>query len=432
LHLGFFASTDRAHAALCSILALLAAACPAGSDVQEATPRCPDEEFGCLAVGPKEHIRIGTVLEVSGGPYARLGRDAQRGAHLAADFLDPPREVLGHTIRWADHDDLCGGEDGVFPRDPEMVAVIGTTCSRAAFGIADAMYSDRGMVLISPSNRNPGLTHPASHHPFYFRTAHNDVLQGPAVAEFATETIMKRAATIHDQSPYAELLQEAFAEDFRHRGGTIVAQEAIQPGDTDFIPLLQELATKDIDLLYLPIFVAEAALIVRQARAIPELDETVLVGSDALLTSELVKASGQRSVEGFFVSAPISAYQSSRPSYINQFLRRYKEKFGEVPRSEAAAYAFDAATLVFEAIEKAAVRLPGGRLLIPRTGLRNVLLETRNFAGVTGTLTCNENGDCQPETRIAIYSIEKGDFLDEPSFVTTVRLNDLGRPAESK
>ncbi len=121
------------HLGLCIVLALLATACPAGSDVQEATPRCPDEEFSCLAIGPKDHIRIGTVLEVSGGPYARLGRESQRGAHLATDFLDPPRKLLGHSIEWADHDELCSGEDGVLPRDPKMVAVIGTTCSTTAF-----------------------------------------------------------------------------------------------------------------------------------------------------------------------------------------------------------------------------------------------------------------------------------------------------------
>jgi hypothetical protein len=57
--------------------------------------------------------------------------------------------------------------------------------------------------------------------------------------------------------------------------------------------------------------------------------------------------------------------------------------------------------------------------------LRNALLETTNFAGVTGTLTSNESGDCQPETRIAVYSIDEGDFLDKSSFATTVGLNDL-------
>jgi hypothetical protein len=49
----------------------------------------------------------------------------------------------------------------------------------------------------------------------------------------------------------------------------------------------------------------------------------------------------------------------------------------------------------------------------------------KNFAGVTGMLTCNENGDCQPESRIAIYSIHEGAFFDEPSFTSDVRLEDL-------
>ena len=64
-----------------------------------------------------------------------------------------------------------------------VVAVIGTSCSSAALGVADTILGD-GILLVSPSNTNPGLTSEEAHQPFYARTAHNDKIQGAIVAEF--------------------------------------------------------------------------------------------------------------------------------------------------------------------------------------------------------------------------------------------------------
>ena len=58
------------------------------------------------------------------------------------------------------------------------------------------------------------------------RTAHNDTIQGAAMAKYAIEKGFKNAATIHDGSLYADKLQQVFAEEFKKLGGTIVAQEA--------------------------------------------------------------------------------------------------------------------------------------------------------------------------------------------------------------
>ena len=85
------------------------------------------------------------------------------------------------------------------------------------------------------------------------RTAHNDKVQGKAVAEFAYNELGARtAATIHDGSPYAEQLQQVFADVFAEMGGTIVAQEAVNVGDTDMRPVLTSIAVNSPDFLYYP------------------------------------------------------------------------------------------------------------------------------------------------------------------------------------
>jgi branched-chain amino acid transport system substrate-binding protein len=77
------------------------------------------------------------------------------------------------------------------------------------------------------------------------RTAHNDNVQGRVMAEFAfNELGLTKAATIHDGSPYAEQLQQVFADTFVELGGEITAQEAVNVGDTDMRPVLTSIADR--------------------------------------------------------------------------------------------------------------------------------------------------------------------------------------------
>ena len=101
--------------------------------------------------------------------------------------------------------------------DPSIVAVIGTSCSRTAVP-AMPVLAEAGYTMISPSNTAPSLTDPDNADyggQFYARTAYNDKVQGAAVAKFACEELqVTTAATIHDGSPYAEQLQQVFADEF--------------------------------------------------------------------------------------------------------------------------------------------------------------------------------------------------------------------------
>lgn len=412
--------------ALLIALALVAVSCtdePPARREAPAAATCPDRVLGCVEVGPEERVRIGTLLTVI-GENAGVGRDARNGVRLAADFLTPPMQLLGHEIRWIDQDDSCGHffDPSVFA---DVAAVVGPTCGSTPDGSADWLLK-QGIVLVSPSNSGPALTHPETHHPFYLRTMHNDKIQGHATADFAFNvTGARRAATIQDGSPYSDELQEAFAQTFRRLGGAIAAQKALQVGDTDFLPLLKDLAAKNIDFLYFPIFVAEGGLIARQARTLPKLKDTDLAASDGVFTPDFIEAAGAENAEGMYVSAPdITGFRGDR-FYQEEVLPAYERRFGkkmlfDFPR----AYAFDAARLVFEAIEQVGIRTPNGGLLIPRAGVRDAMYATKDFPGLTGTLSCNQYGDCQPEATISIYRIGDGEF-GKPVLKQTFRLEEI-------
>jgi branched-chain amino acid transport system substrate-binding protein len=389
---------------------------------------CRDIEFGCVVVSPGDPIEIGTFLSIT-GPSASLGEEARNGARLAATFLKPAGKLLGHPITWVDKDDFChpkaryGAHD--LALDPDTAAVIGSTCSTTALGWTDTVLSNTGIILISPSNTDPALTDPATHQRFYLRTAHNDKLQGAAVAEFVfNEAGWRSASTIHDGSPYADGLQQAFADTFVSLGGTIAREEAIQVGTTEFTPLLSQMAADNIDGLYFPIFPAEGALISAQTRSIPGFRNTELAGSDPLLTPEFIDAAGKGNSEGMYISGPdLMAIEATR-LYRAEFLPAYEREFGEQPRSIHAAYGFDAAMLVFKAIEAVAFQGPDGGLRIPRNELRDQLFSTTSFPGVSGNLACNHSGDCQPEASFAIFRIHDGDF-GSPVFRRSVRLSAI-------
>lgn len=401
-------------------LSLVAAAC-AGDDTPKTTDgggktadACADDEFGCVEVAEGDPIQIGTLLVIS-GENASLGQDSQNGAVLAADFRDTPGEIAGHPVEFNHQDEACSAEGGqagatALASEPQVVAVIGTSCSSAALGVADTILSDAGVVIISPSNTGPALTDPATHQPFYLRTAHNDAIQGAAVANFAfNEEGWKTASTIHDGSPYADGLQQVFSDTFASLGGTIAKQEAVQVGDTDFKPLLTDLAADNIDGLFFPIFVAEGGLITAQARTVPGLAETGLAGADGMFTPDWIEAAGADNAEGVFISGPDLTAFADPDFYENEFLPAYQEKFGEEPQSVFHAHSFDAFNLIADAIESVGFD-DGGTFKIPRTALKDALFSVADSPGIVGNYTANENGDLLPCATMSVQVVEGGDF----------------------
>ena len=214
---------------LLGAFAMIAAACSnstsagGGSTSGGAAVDC-NAAPGCVTIAAGAPIQIGTLLSVS-GDNADLGNDSLYGIELAIDHLDgvfdgQAGQILNHPVQLQNEDETCSAEGGQagstkFASNPDIVAVLGTSCSGAALGVADKTLGDKGIVLLSPSNTNPALTAPGTHNPYYFRTAHNDAIQGAVVADFANQKLhAKTAATIHDESPYTEGLTTAFKNSF--------------------------------------------------------------------------------------------------------------------------------------------------------------------------------------------------------------------------
>jgi branched-chain amino acid transport system substrate-binding protein len=370
------------------------AACGGGAALE-----CPEGDV-CVEVGPDEPIRIGWAFVVS-GPDTTLGTDTKRGVEIA---VDDRGQLLGHDIEIVGEDELCSAEGGQtaatkLSSDTKLVGVVGTNCSSAARA-AIPIFCGASIPTISPSNTAPDLTDPERPDDYwcYLRTAHNDNVQGAAMAEYAYGAGFRAAATVHDGSLYADKLQQVFSAKFEELGGTIVAQEAVGPDDTDMKPMLTRVAAQNPDMMYYPIFTKAGGQITKQAREVPGLETTQLTGADGIFSADFMRAAGD-AVLGFRWSSPdFSAFGAG----YQDFLAKHEAKYGEKTLAPFHAHAYDAAMIIMDAVEKAAIQGDDGSLLIPRKAVVQAMFETQDHVGLTGNLTCNEYGDCA-DPKIAVY-----------------------------
>ncbi len=406
--------------AIAAVLMLVLAACDMGGDTgspgtgngSDADAACEADEFGCVEVAEGEAIRLGTALVITTAD-ADLGQDSQYGAVVAGNLRNDEGGIKGHQIEWDHQDDECSAEGGTtaaraLVADPTIAAVIGTSCSGAGVPAAQ-ITSDAGVTMVSPSNTAPSLTAPETREPFYGRTAHNDTVQGAAMAQFACEELgVTRAATVHDGSPYAEQLQQVFADQFVEQcDGEITAQEAVAPTDTDFRTVLTTIAAGDPELIYYPIFTAGGALMTQQARETAGLEDVELAGADGMQSQTFLESAGA-AADGVYTSGPDLAFENT--FYQDTFLPAYYELCGcDATLSVFHAHAFDAATIVLNAIEEVSIEGDDGTLYIPRTALRDAVFATDGHAGVTGTITCDDNGDCA-DPKISVSLIGGGAY----------------------
>jgi branched-chain amino acid transport system substrate-binding protein len=404
-------------ALLVAALAFTVTAC-GGDDEEEAATGDTTEQpagpgpLGAVEIAPGEPIKLAALQSISGAT-ASLGTDQIRGMEIAIEDFG---EVMGHSVELQEEDDGCAAEAGTtgaqrIVADPQVVAIVGTSCSGAAVPAAEIM-SEAGLVMISGSNTSPTLTsdlegtEAEAFQPGYLRTAHNDLIQGQAAAEFVfNELGLTKVATIHDGDPYTEGLATAMGNAFTELGGEVVLATAVNKGDTDMRPVLTEVAASGAEIVYFPIFQPEADFIIKQAEDIEGLKAATMMAADGVLSDTYMSIPA---TEGMYFSGPA---QPESPDY-EEFVQKYEEKFGEKPIQAFHAHTYDATTLLLEKIQEIGEDRDG-TLVIDRQKLRDALYATEGFEGLTGTLTCDEWGDCADPKINILRNTEKEKTIDE-------------------
>jgi branched-chain amino acid transport system substrate-binding protein len=426
--------------AVVGVMSIIGAACANNNNTTGSSPGATDCSTapGCVTIAAGAPIQIGTLLSTT-GDNKNLGLDSLYGVELAVDYLDggfggTPGQVDGHDVKLVNESDGCsaaGGQQGatILAANPQIVAVIGTSCSSASLGVADTIFSNKGITILSPSATNPALTSAQAHKPYWFRTAHNDRIQGAVVADFAYNQLhLKTGVTIHDESPYTQGLTEAFKANFDTLGGSVGDEEAVNSGDTDFKALLTKIAQSAPQVIYAPDFMNVCALLAKQKADTSGLENTAFITSDGCADPNYPKIGGAAATDGTYQSGPDLTAFSGGDFYKNQFLPAYKKLVGTNPISVYHAHAFDAMNLMVKAIEKVAVKNSDGSLTISRVALRDAVQGTSNYQGIIGAITCTPLGDCATSVKIGVYKFPDVGYLDpsaKPVFSETKTLAEV-------
>jgi branched-chain amino acid transport system substrate-binding protein len=381
---------------LCAVGALLTMGhAVMGHAVMAATVGPVTDDLGVIRIAKGAPIQIGAYWVLSGADTA-LGLDEKRGVEIA--FKDVGGKLLGHPLKLDAEDDNCNAEGGQtaatkLAANPQTVIVLGPACSSAATPGAPILWQ-AGIVNICTACTAPALTAPDRKPEYagFARTVFSDSEQGKADAIYVHNVVKAQAVvTVHDGSPYAQQLQQVFADNFKQLGGKVLSQEAIAPTDVDMHPLLTRIASEKPDLIYFPVFTAAAAQILRQAKETPGLEKTALMGGGSLLSADFIEAAGP-AVVGFRIGYPDLSPAAMGKNY-PKFVADYKKAYGEAPISGYHANAYDGAMLTIKAIEKVAKSDSAGNLYIGKKALRDAVFSIK-FDGISGPIACDQYGEC--------------------------------------
>jgi branched-chain amino acid transport system substrate-binding protein len=351
------------------------------------------EEWGAITIPPASPIKIavGTMLT---GDYASMGIDIRNGVEMA---VNEKGSLFGHELILQAEDDGCAGPPSVaiaekFCNDPLVVGVIGYMCSGGSKPASD-IHNKYKTIMISPSSTAMELTSRGI--PVFFRTCWSDKIQAKRAAAFALSRKWTRVVVLHDKSDYGQSLAEDLAEHIRNEGGTVLAIEGLTRGDKDFTPVLTKIKPLRPKLIYFGGMSAEGVLVARQMKRVGI--KADFMSDDGCFTEKDFIQAGGRATNGCYITYA----KEPDPAWVNKF----EAKYG--PRQTFSPQAFDAATVLMMAVEKAAEKQPNGGLVIEKKALRDAVADI-GYEGITGRIAFDPYGD-RTGSVVVIYKVVEED-----------------------
>jgi len=322
-------------------------------------------------------ILIGVAGPIT-GQDAWVGEEQLQGAEMAVADINAKGGVLGENVRLIVGDDACDPDQAVAVANKlvsdGVVFVAGHYCSHSSIP-ASKVYEKAGVLMISPGSTNPRLTDEGGDN--VFRVCGRDDQQGAVAGNYLADAwVDKKIAILHDNSTYGKGLADETRKHLNKRGVKEAMYEAYVPGERDYSPLVSRMQSASIDVFYLGGYATEAALILRQARALDY--QVQLVGGDSLTTDEFWMITG-RAGEGTLVTfGPDPRANAEAAPVVKQFRDQGFEPSGYTLHTYAAVRVWA------EAVEKA------GSL-----DLEAVIqsLWSHQFQTVFGEIGFDENGD---------------------------------------
>lgn len=345
-------------------------------------------------------VKLGLNYELS-GDVSTYGTGLVQGIEMAVKEINAAGGVLDKQIELikADNksmtDEAANVSSRLATRD-KVVAILGpATSGNTKAALPPAQENKVPLISASATADDVTLDSDGKVREYVFKTCFSDSFQGITMANFAKNELgFSNAAILRDNtSDYAKGLAENFSATFTAAGGTIVAEEAYQAKDTDFKTLLTTIKAANPEVLFVPGYYEEVGLIIKQARELG-LDVPVL-GADGFDSPKLLEIAGAEALENVYYSNHYSSSDTT-PEVVT-FREAFNKEHGKDPDA-FNALGYDMAYMVVDAIKRAGEADP--------VKLKDALAATKDFKGITGTLTMDEFHN--PIKAVTILKVENG------------------------
>ncbi len=375
---------------------------------------------------------IASDLPTSGAD-ASSGLPAQNGAAFA---VTQHSCVEGFKVNFKPFDDAVNGahdpQKGVqnvqqMISDNTVLGMVGpfnSSVAKAEIPVAN----NAPLAMISPSNTNECLTQtfdycqkengftPQSLRPTgknnYFRVAAADTFQGPAMADFAFDTLsVKKAAVWDDEETFGKGVADNFAKEFTKKGGNVVSRKSYDPKTKkDFKDFLQDAASNGATAIYVGATSATEGCFARAQDNSAFPNDVYYLGPDGIGDGQCIKDSGSNANDKMYASQGVAdATQNPDAASV---VAAYKKAYPNP--SDTGAYTFasyDCAAILLDSIGRA-IKANGGKLP-SRQQVIDQVGKTSNYKALGGVYTFTSAGDpTQPVLQIQQVKKNSSGSLD--------------------
>ncbi|MDN7180362.1 branched-chain amino acid ABC transporter substrate-binding protein [Caballeronia sp. SEWSISQ10-4 2] len=349
-----------------------------------------------MAAAADETIKIAHVAPLTGS-IAHLGKDNENGARLAVEEINAGGLVIGgQKVTLV----LDAQDDGADPRtatqvaqklvDDKVVAVVGHLNSGTSIP-ASKIYSDAGIVQISPSATNPAYTQQGFK--TTYRVVETDAHQGPVLARYAATTMkLKSVAIVDDATAYGQGLADEFEKTAKSSGMVVLSRDATNDKAVDFRSVLTKIKGENPDAIMYGGVDATGGPLAKQAKQLG-LRAKILAG-DGVCTTKLAELAGV-ATDNVVCSEAGMALEKMPGG--KAFEAKYEKRFGQAILYDAAS-TYDAVYIVVDAMKRANSTDPSKIL---------AQMPTTDYRGVIGEVTFDSRGDLK-HGAISLYEYRGG------------------------
>lgn len=379
---------------LCLAMLFSLAACASKDDTTTDTSSDTTDTADTTSDGEKT-VRLGLIGPMT-GDNANYGTSTRDGAQIAVDEINEAGGVNGYTFV-LDTQDSQGDPDSAVSAygklmDSGMNVSLGCVLSGEAQSVITAAVED-GILIVTPTSSAVACI---EGNPNAFRVCFNDAAQGTASADYIADNNLGTKIAVFYQSDidYSAGLYETFQAEAANRGLEIVEEQTFTAGsNTDFSTQINAIRDSGCELVFLPIYAAEAATFLTQAAG--KLDGITFFGCDGMDGIQ-TKVSDTSLIEGLMMLTPFAA--DAEDAATQSFVEKYVPVHGTEP-DQFAADGYDAVYIVKAAMEQCG-KTPADADF--NEAMVAAMYEIQ-VEGLTGTMTWDENNEPNKPAKAMVF-----------------------------